>query len=411
MGGHTFFFSYARDDFNPFMKTFLDDLAERVRGKAGLATVAESYYRDLTDIEPGQKWEPMLESALQTCKVMLCMYSSRYFQRPVCGMEMQAFLDRQASLPEAERTFLIPVVWIPCEPNIPKTIASITFHHNDYSASHKEKGLEVLTRQASGRYQADYEQCLEAIATRIKNAATRNPPLPVGTFSFGQLGNAFEEQVAAGAPPAAAEPLKGPDVVDFLYIAGTQLELAAKNERKFYGAARGDEWRPFSTPDLKISSIAARLAGSKDFTPNSLRLTRKVVDYLDAAEADNRMLVLLVDPFTLHLVAQYQSQMKDFAKRASLYAAIMVIWNEGDPDVPPVETTLRARLTATFLAQLTRGETFYRPSIKSSGDFESALTDTLIRIQDQIIQIQQASELINESPLRKKPELGNTVSS
>ncbi len=406
--GHTFFFSYARDDYNPFQKSFLEDLAERVRGKTGLARNSEIYFRDESDIELGQQWEPSLESALQYSKTMLCMYSPRYFQRPVCGVEMEAFIERQVALAEADRLFLLPVIWIPCESSIPKSINSITFHHADFPASHKEKGLEVLTRQAtSPRYQADYEQCLEAVATKIASAAGRNPPLAPGTFSFNQLKSAFEDTLGPGVALPLQESLKGPDAVDFVYIAGTQQELAIKATRTYYGNSRSDEWRPFSTVGLKISALASKIAALKDFSPNSLRLSKKITDYLEEAETDNRILVLFVDPWTLNLVAQYESQVSDFAKRASLHTSIVVIWNEGDPDTPPKETALKAQLIKSLKAQLTREEIFYRPSIRTAVDLETALSESLIRIQDRIIQIQKASELVNQSSLRKKPELGN----
>jgi FxsC-like protein len=408
MIGHSFFFSYARDDYNPFLNSFLEDLAERVRGKAGLGKNSEIYFRDESDIELGQQWQPSLESALQHSKTMLCMYSPRYFQRPVCGVEMQAFIERQAALADAERLFLLPVIWIPCESCIPKSISSITFHHADFPASHKEKGLEVLTRQAtSPRYQADYEQCLEAIATKIVNAAGHNPPLAAGSFTFNQLKSAFEDPVAFSVALPAQESLKGPDAVDFVYIAGTQQELATKTTRTYYGTARGDEWRPFSAVTLKISALASKIAALKDFSPNNLRLSKKITDYLAEAETDNRILVLFVDPWTLNTVAQYESQVSEFAKVASLHTSIIVIWNEGDPDIPPKEPALKAQLIKSLKAQITREEIFYRPSIRTTIDLETALSESLIRIQDRIIQIQKASELVNESSLRQKPELGN----
>lgn len=259
-----FFFSYARDDYNPFLAQFLTDLTERVRGKIGLAQTAPIHYRDLSDIEPGQKWEPMLETALQYSKVMLCMYSPRYFQRWVCGAEMQAFIKRQETLAEAERTFLVPVIWIPCEDRIPASIKPITFHFDEYGENHKAKGLEPLTRQATGRYQANYEQCLEAVAIRITKGAVAPTPLRTGTFSFGQLTSAFDATPAGGTVLPSAPPLKGPDSVDFLYIAGTQAELAAKPTLTYYGSSRGDEWRLFPSEDSLGQILANRARRNPD---------------------------------------------------------------------------------------------------------------------------------------------------
>ncbi|MBC8165897.1 MAG: hypothetical protein H7Y20_08500 [Bryobacteraceae bacterium] len=100
--------------------------------------------------------------------------------------------------------------------------------------------------------------------------------------------------------------------------------------------------------------------------------------------------------------------MSDYSGRASLHGAVIVVWNESDPDIPDYESTLKNRLTATFKAQWTREEVFFRPAVRSSGELETALADTLIRLQDRIIQDQKASVFLEENAFRRKPELGNT---
>ena len=50
---------------------------------------------------------------------------------------------------------------------------------------------------------------------------------------------------------------------------------------------------------------------------------------------------------------------------------------------------------------------FFRPTITNPADFETALTDSLIRLQDKIIQNKETRQVLASSPFRKKPEIAN----
>ena len=113
MAEYSFFFSYARDDYDSYVEQFLTDLTDAVRGKLGLGKDDTVVFQDAGEIEIGQAWPQRLIEGLQHSKVMVCLYTPRYFKRPVCGKEVGLFFKREELL-NGQETYVLPVYWIPC---------------------------------------------------------------------------------------------------------------------------------------------------------------------------------------------------------------------------------------------------------------------------------------------------------
>lgn len=411
MADFTFFLSYARDNGNSYLDQFLEDLTERVRGRMGLLKSDPVLFRDAEEIQLGQPWSNRLIEGLQNSRVLLSLYTPLYFKRPVCGQEL-GFFQRRAELHDDQNvSFVLPLLWIPCEECIPTPLQKLNFLHKDFPASYREKGMETLTRQSSGRFRNDYDQAVEAIMEQIFEAARRKPALPPlpALPSLSDIPNAF---LVGGEPEireyVTAMQAKGPNAVGFVYVAGTKTQLQRKQNKSPYGDYRPAEWCPFTSRKRMIGALAPEIAAARNFLISPLALDRNIADHIKAVENDNSILVLIVDTWTLHLLPEYEEWMSRFDKVPSLHTSVIVVWNEDDLDSKQYETLLKNQISQTFATQSTREEIFFRPLIRNSTEFESALADTLIRLQDKIIQNKQTQQAVAESPFRTKPEVVNS---
>ena len=411
MAGFPFFFSYARDNGGSYLDQFVEDLTERIRGRLGLLRTDPAMFRDAGEIEIGQPWPAALLAGLQTSRVMVCLYTPLYFTRPICGQEIGFFQQREKLLPDSTQRFILPCLWIPCEDGIPEPLRELNFFHEDFPLSYRSKGMETLTRQSSGRYRDDYDQAVDAIAKRVFASAKRSPGLPAlpAGVTLQEIRNAFlPEEAADAVPPASAEMQgKGPNAVGFIYVAGTKQELDAKSNKLFYGERRAAEWCPFVSKGQMIGALAPIVAGSRNFLTTTLTLDEAIVNRIETIEQDNSILVLIVDTWTLHLVARYEHWMAKFDRINSLHTSVIVVWNEDDLDSKQHEALLKGQIAETFATQSTREEVFFRSAVTNPADFETALTDSLIRLQDKIIQNKQTRQILANSPFRKKPEIAN----
>ncbi len=78
---YQFFTSYARNDDDVYLQRFFEDLELEVRllTPGNLENVG---FRDTTNIKIGEEWSPKLAEALQSCNVLVSLFSPTYFTRP-----------------------------------------------------------------------------------------------------------------------------------------------------------------------------------------------------------------------------------------------------------------------------------------------------------------------------------------
>src|SRR5258706_10337779 len=102
--GYWFFLSYARRDAkgdngneNPWFQKFSSDLAQQVGTAFGLPAAIPNKdieFYDRESIPAGSDWDKDLAEALQSSKVLVCLYSPAYFNSVYCGKEFTVFNSR-----------------------------------------------------------------------------------------------------------------------------------------------------------------------------------------------------------------------------------------------------------------------------------------------------------------------------
>src|SRR5205809_4693945 len=115
MNDYWFFLSYARVDFPSQVAKFYADLALEIGSLAALhgKSSKEIGFLDQNGIDLGRDWSETVRAALQTSRVLVCLYSHAYFKSLYCGKEFEVFLERHAPI--------MPVLWGPAE-NLPKPL-------------------------------------------------------------------------------------------------------------------------------------------------------------------------------------------------------------------------------------------------------------------------------------------------
>jgi hypothetical protein len=242
-----FFFSYARDDDDPYLKSFFEGLQKQVSllGGEPIETVA---FRDTHNIRTGDDWNSKISIAVQTSKVLVCIYTARFFRREFCGKEFAAFLKRHNGLryesvqEEGQIKYrvrdarnIIPILWVGA-----KDLAG----HPDRLPPHLVSAIHHTiqeSRQMTSRVREDYQaDGLRSIYSRgpkakrdsfilhFARAIFHAEPLPTADQppSFGELWNAFRdiprefapEDTDVAEPPAAAPGPVSPAPGDMLAI-------------------------------------------------------------------------------------------------------------------------------------------------------------------------------------------------
>ena len=84
------FFSYARNDWNPFMERFYRDLVDEIAGRMPVPRDSAAF-RDEAAVEPGENWPEAMARALAKCQTFVYMHSPRYFASDYCGKEWAIF--------------------------------------------------------------------------------------------------------------------------------------------------------------------------------------------------------------------------------------------------------------------------------------------------------------------------------
>jgi hypothetical protein len=265
MQGPRLFFSYARRDYDEYLKGFFEDVRARVASKGGIEPHVVAF-QDLHGVEVGDDWEERLAAALQMSCALLCVYSPTYFQREHCGKEVAIFLERQ-SIPVDGREvrgsrFIVPVLWegkrdlerlgLP-----PEILKFISFNLDDQHRTDYEKlGLRGLLRKARkrGRYPALVEIIAERVLDLTKTVLAPLPKRP----NFLEARNAF---ATGGRQPNVAPSPSGPTDLAVVFLTAPTADT---------GTREAALWRPFAhTAAIQelVSDSATALSASYHEVP------------------------------------------------------------------------------------------------------------------------------------------------
>ncbi|HEY6401197.1 MAG TPA: FxsC protein, partial [Blastocatellia bacterium] len=142
-----------------------------------------------------------------------------------------------------------------------------------------------------------------------------------------------------------------PRYVKFIFLAGRKQELKpVRTSLDSYGES-GGEWRPWlpdpkDEVDLLVQEVIQR---ERLISDGVITIDDNLEKRLDEAENSNKIVVIIVDLWTLQL-ERYQKLMRDVVDPKQLVNCVIVVpWNPQDPEATNQRHDLENLLQATFV--------------------------------------------------------------
>jgi hypothetical protein len=219
---YEFFFSYKRVGKTAYQRKFFDDLSDELRDLLEFSKEVPVGFFDQSGIEAGEEWEPALAKALQESKVMVCVYSPKYFESEYCGKEWQVFNMRRHEYQRLRRAVgendpplplvIKPVLWLPLPDNLDPDFKKIQLFKGTREDIANREGLRYVLQRRND-FRKLYTDYISNLAREIKEAAEKYnlPPLP-NLPLLPKIPSAFAkpEAVSAYQPPQQTQPEAAP---------------------------------------------------------------------------------------------------------------------------------------------------------------------------------------------------------
>ncbi len=321
----------------------------------------------------------------------------------------------------------MPPHYLPGE--LPAEIRQIQFTHQDLGEYYSKEGLLQVIKQGR-KYKKDYEKFVEKFAEKLVSAWKQWTLKPGPRYQLEDIANFFESgnsqaraarcrpsatsgerdavvtptvatmrgvQAAAGhdlaregiASGALPDETRGPRYAHFVFVAARRSELS-DGARHRDDAAYDDEgafWKPYLPPhDDTVFTVATYTARRLKFMPIEIPIESKIDELLDRARAEERVVVIIVNPWSL-LLPHYAEIMRR-CDRVNLYnCVILIAWNQQDPQTTQEMEILRSEVRRTFTSKWSnRPANFYHDAATSLDAFSDILAEALSRAQNNIIE-------------------------
>lgn len=397
MSDFFYFLSYARpdrdEDSYDCIRRFRTELEQEVRRIKG-PTEGRIGFFDGEDIKSGDAWPDTLSEALCTSRVFVPIYSQTYFTKDYCGREWKIFRDRleayKTQYPDAEVENLIqPVLLVPPDRlSLPDPVSHIQYLYDRYPEDYQMEGLHVISRV--GVYRDSYERFKTVLARRIVDVADKYPLPPLSpcpdiretrsAFAVDQPGKEVFDITGISETV-------GPRHVQFVVVAGKREELEKiRHGTDCYGSVGGVDWRPF-LPEVtnEVALVAQEIAAEEKLFSQIIPLDVGIMQRLADAEQDHKIVVIIVDPWTLNL-PRYRTLMHILDERDFLNCVVLVLWNLRDNETLLKRPSLETTLLETFPNKWIAGDpNRFLHSIDSPDELKKQLSQTLQKARARIV--------------------------
>jgi FxsC-like protein len=260
---------------------------------------------------------------------------------------------------------------------MPESISHIQYMDDLYPPEYRTEGLHVIARV--GAYRDGYEIFKNRLARRIVDVAEECPLLPLFPHpDIKQTVSAFHRPGAQPPGLNGAPQTDSPRYVQFIFVAGKRGELEEiRHSTDCYGH-EGRDWRPF-LPEVtdEVWWLAQNIATQEKFEYETVPLDANVIDKLKEAERNRKIVVVIVDTWTLQL-QQYREFMRPYDDLYLLNCVVLVPWNPQDNETQSSRSELEAKIRQTFPKKWrTRDQDRFLASINSLDELKKHLSEGL----------------------------------
>jgi FxsC-like protein len=173
----------------------------------------------------------------------------------------------------------------------------------------------------------------------------------------------------------------GPGFAHFVFIAGQRGELQAIRSSVAAYDAEGRLWKPYvPAVDKPVALFTQRAATDADLQHEVLPISNALIDQLEGLDDTNTIVVLVVDPWTLH-VQSYQDYMKKYDRRNFVSCAVVIVWNPNDPSDTLTPDQLQQKVRETFKNSLTNQNLYIKETASSAEKLSEELVSTIVEIR------------------------------
>ncbi len=385
----SFFLSYAReDDESGAVERLYQDLRGRLR-----MTLGPKYglgFRDRSQIKPGADWSAELKGALETAQSFVAVLSPTYFSRQYCGKEWEAFSCRLApylNRPEAA-SLLQPVLLVGKAHLVPMppAVHEKQYDFDRYPEEYAQRGftyLQDLVNAGGDLYKRFLTELTELIATAVRTV----PIAPMSLPPIADIPSAFHDQ-ATGVKVVPAGSAPGSHLfAQFVYVAARNQELTGlREERLAYGDLGGLDWQPFRPPvDDEIGIIAAAVTAREKFRYERVEIGDDLADRLSAATEENKVVVVVVDPWTVRLES-YRRLMRDLDRHSLPTCVVIIPFNDTDEETARNREVLGGIVEATFVNRnLAPDVETFIVGVASKDELEAKLSSALASAKSRVL--------------------------
>lgn len=319
---------------------FYQDLSRNIEELAAVSPGVGVLDRDLWAEDD---WRAGLPEALASCRVLVPLYTPRYFQSEACGKEWGAFASRSAgeSAEATQAPAIVPVMWTPMPGSLHQAVRTVPIEYGGVD-SYAQRGLYGIIKRSGDR--TDYDGVVRGVAQRVIATANRFPAGPWPTVDFDLLQNPF---APAGAHESDAARL-------FITVVAPQWDdLPPDRDGQYYGKAAWD-WMPYRPASHQsIAQFTANFARSLGYRPYVCDLREREDDLLTCGRAAHPEL-LIIDPWAVvrpechHLLARFNLAEKPWVQ-------VVIPWNQADDETTTAEEQLRMALDSALGRKLEPG--------------------------------------------------------
>jgi FxsC-like protein len=387
MPDYSFFLSYASSDRiqaeresdttnrRDQVRVFSDELNAAMKGLG----YPDGGFFDKKRLEA--KWKPELQEGLASSRILVPLYSPNYFQSTYCGKEWETFNrrfdenERHRYADVTQSKVILPVFW-KAPGRFPQQVQAYQIDYEDYPPEYKEFGLEYLmmfkrNTNAFKKFVWTFSHKLEALAGGQGAAKVRD------ILDFDTLDAPFPGQNRPG--------LK---FVRYVFVAGMKHQMSTLRSTNDSYANFQDrrDWRPLY-PDLdrSVEGIATGPAKADNRGFEFLPPSPQLMDRLREARRLNNVIVVMIDPWSVRL-PELRQFLNEFDAEEFPNSAVLVNWNEKDPETSSQAAQLQMALQDHFKGRIGRKE-YHKDPVSSPESIEQAVMEAFGAVQARLIEL------------------------
>ena len=331
-----FFLTYAHTNQRALVARVYEDICAEIWERTPWPNEVPPGFMDRRDIATGADWRTAVAGALGTCRVLVPLYSPKYFNSPECGREFHGFTCRVVSHHARHGGTVMPVVpalWTPvADEHMPEAVRRLQADFDAVHQTYAREGLYTLVKNAS--YRRVYLQVIKYLAEQIIGYAESSEMVTDPPHQVDLSRDAFHVE---GEPATESA-----NRLTVMVAAPIRDRLPPGRSPEYYGydAAQWAPYRPLATK--AVVELVETISRDLDYVPRVMALEKGLNPNL-WSDPNSGIGVVLLDPW-ICLQPDYRDQVHQIDRLGAGRIGVIAVWNVNDPETVNSWDALRTAL-------------------------------------------------------------------